>query len=135
MIKLFQFIIISFKVDVNSNPFEMINALVLVILTFMVLWIFCFYGGMVTEQFDSFKDHHCQCDWYLYPIEVQQSLVILLANAQKPAHIRGFGNVVCARDTFQKVVFWLNSFFFLFQIIFNFIYFHFRQLIKRFRIL
>lgn len=59
---------------------------------------------MVTNRFDLFDNELYQCDWYELPLEVQQLLVILMANTQKPATIRGYGNVVCSRKTFQKVI-------------------------------
>lgn len=70
----------------------------------MSFWIFCSCGGMVTNRFNTFDDElYQQCDWHVLPVEAQQLLVILIANTQKPATIRGYGNVVCSRKTFQEV--------------------------------
>ena len=53
--------------------------------------------------FDSFNDTFSQCDWYSFPIEIQQMLVIVMANAQQPVIIKGFANTLCARESFTKV--------------------------------
>lgn len=58
---------------------------------------------MVTNQFNFFNAKLGQCNWYSYSMEIQQMLVIFIAEAQRPTNIRGFGNRLCARDTFKRV--------------------------------
>lgn len=60
-------------------------------------------GEMVTKQFGLFNTMLGQCNWYLYPLKMQQMLVIFTLEVQQPTHIRGFGNRLCARDTFKRV--------------------------------
>lgn len=59
---------------------------------------------MVTNQFDLFYAKLCQCNWYLYPLKMQQMLVIFVSDAQRPTNIHGFGNL-CARGTFKRVIY------------------------------
>lgn len=58
---------------------------------------------MITAQFTAFKDEFGQCKWYLFPIEMQRMFVIVMANAQQPIILSGFGNVYCLREVFKKV--------------------------------
>lgn len=63
----------------------------------------CELGERTTAGFDSFNDTFFQCEWYLFPIELQQMLLIMIANAQQPVIIKGFANTLCARESFAKV--------------------------------
>lgn len=72
--------------------------------TFAFVLIFCELGEMVTSQFDAFNDALERCNWYSFPIEIQQMMIIVLANAQQPITIRAFGNIICTRETFKKVI-------------------------------
>lgn len=85
------------------HPIEMVNTLVRVLWSYTLFWIFCSCGGMVTTRFNTFDDELYQCQWYALPMEAQQLLMIFMANTQKPTTIRGYGNVVCSRRTFQRV--------------------------------
>lgn len=50
-----------------------------------------------------FKDVLDQCDWYLFPIEMQRMLIIVMSNTQQPTIIHAFGNAQCSREAFKKV--------------------------------
>lgn len=68
-----------------------------------VIFLYCELGEMVINQFNGFEKDLCQCKWYLFPIEIQQMLLIFVADAQHPISIRGYGNIVCTRDAFKSV--------------------------------
>lgn len=72
--------------------------------TFIFILMFCELGEMVCNQFEMFNDSLEQCNWYSLPIEMQQMMIIFMANAQQPTWISGFGNILCTRDTFKKVI-------------------------------
>ena len=65
-------------------------------------------GQNVSNQFNKLGDEIYKCDWYLFPHKLQRMLVIIMINAQEPVSIRGFGNVVCTRDSFKQVIFSRN---------------------------
>lgn len=68
---------------------------------------------MVITQFNRFYDELCQCDWYLYSMEMQKMYSIFLKNSQQPAIICGYANILCTREVFKKVcqtADWLNAF-------------------------
>lgn len=63
----------------------------------------CEFGECLTYHFDLFDDAISYCRWYLFPIGLQKKLVIVMANAQQLATLRGFGNTPCLRESFKKV--------------------------------
>lgn len=75
--------------------------------TFAFVLIFCELGDMVSSQFVVFNDSLERLNWYLFPIEMQKMMIIVMAKTQQPALLRGFGNIVCTRETFKKVIFTL----------------------------
>ena len=100
---LFYFPAFLIKSEHVSNPMELINTFVIVFWSFASIFFFCAFGEMVTHQFNVFDDELCQCDWYLFPIEMKRMMIIFMVNTQQPAIIQGFANTVCTREAFKKV--------------------------------
>lgn len=69
----------------------------------VILGIACNCGEMVSNRFEIIHDALCRCDWYLWPIDLQQIILIVLANTQRSTIVYGFGNVECSRESFKKV--------------------------------
>lgn len=72
--------------------------------TFAFVLIFCELGEMVSSQFVAFNGSLERCNWYLFPIDMQQLMITAITNAQQPIEIGAFGNIVCTRETFKKVI-------------------------------
>lgn len=88
----------------SSNPMEWLKPFFSMFWAFIFIGIFCEIGQQfVAEQFELFNDVLVQSNWYLFPIDVQQMVSVLMVNAQQPMYIRGFGNVICAREAFKSV--------------------------------
>lgn len=51
----------------------------------------------------ALNDAILQCDWYTFPIEIQQNLPIIIMGTRKPVVICGYGNILCTREAFQNV--------------------------------
>lgn len=83
---------------------ELLRILIMVFYSNALILCICECGEMITNQFNMFRNELDQTSWYLYPIEMQRMLVIVMANAQQPTIISGFGNAVCVRDSFKKVI-------------------------------
>lgn len=60
---------------------------------------------MVTNQFDAFNEELCEVHWYWFSIEIQKNFLVLILDSQQPVHIRGYGNIDCTRDAFERVNF------------------------------
>lgn len=58
---------------------------------------------MVTIQFRVFSMELCQCNWHLFPIDIQRMLLIFISHTQQPIFIRSYGNILCTREFFKQV--------------------------------
>lgn len=84
---------------------EISTPLIAIILSFSIIYFQCEFGESVTNQFQLFSDElYCQCDWYMFPIEMKKMYLIFLSYAQQRAHLRGYGNTICIRNTFKEVI-------------------------------
>lgn len=76
------------------------------ILIWAYLWIFCicFFGERVTNAFEDLEHTVYQCDWYLFPREIQKFVPTIMINVQQPVNIRIFGKFNCTLRTFKQVI-------------------------------
>lgn len=101
-----------FKSLNRSNLPELVTVLLVLIQIFALVCTVCLFGENVTTQFEKFKKTLCQCDWYLFPIELKQMYVVFVAFTQQTPKIHGYGNIACTRVTFKKVRFsilWISQ--------------------------
>lgn len=82
----------------------------------MWLFIYCFFGDQVTNQFESLGPSLYQCNWYFLRLDFLTLLPFTILSTQKLIHVRGFGNSSCTRETFKKVNLNLNNFINLFNL-------------------
>lgn len=69
------------------------------------MFVICELGERLSKKFADFNDALYQCDWYSFPIGMQQILLTMIMNAQEPVIMKGFANTLCARESFLKVFF------------------------------
>lgn len=74
-----------------------------VVWSFVAIFIFCQFGEMVIDRFEKFHSELWQCDWYACPGEIQRMYLMFMVNAQQPAVIKGYANILCTREMFKKV--------------------------------
>lgn len=86
------------------KPLDLITAVFLISWSLAIMFVICELGQRLTLKFEQFSDALYQCDWYSFPIEMQEMYVIMLMNAQQPVIIKGFANTLCARESFVKVI-------------------------------
>lgn len=91
--------------DGEAEPSEMIPTAIVAVSTTICLFAFCMFGENLAEQFDMLDVKLYQCDWFLFPIDIQRMLITLMSNTQQPAAIIGYGNIECTRETFKRVFF------------------------------
>lgn len=87
----------------ESDPAVLTNILVSVFWSFGYCAFFCEFGDMLIDQFESLDEKVYRSHWYAYPIEMQQMTLILMSSTQRLAPFRGYGNIICTRDTFKMV--------------------------------
>lgn len=83
---------------------ELFNILLKTSFAFGLIGMFCELCERIGDGFEEISDAVHNLDWYLYPLEVQRMLPIILHNAQQPVVLEAFGNVPFTRDTFKKVI-------------------------------
>lgn len=71
---------------------------------FFSVFFFCECGTILTAKFATFDYELWQCDWYLFPYEMQRILTLFMSNTQNPATLFSYGNFECTRDTFKRVI-------------------------------
>lgn len=69
----------------------------------LILFLLCNSGGFVTGAFGEI-DIYEQCDWYLFPRNVKRMLPIIITICQKRTVVQGFGNILCTRETYARVI-------------------------------
>lgn len=87
----------------NANRMELARISNLLLWSFILVFITCEFSEMVTERFECFNDAIDQCDWYLFPHDIQRMFLIVLANTQQSIFLQSFGNIPCSRDSFKRV--------------------------------
>ena len=71
--------------------------------TFVLIFACYDSGELMTNQFEIFDKQLCECNWYLFSIEMQRILVIFITITKQPTIIRCYGNIEITRETFKKV--------------------------------
>lgn len=85
------------------NPIEIVFMIVSMIWSFAANLICCNYGEYLVHRFDMVEQELYKSDWYLFPLEMQRMLIVVIPNLQHPTVIRGYGNVTCTRQTSKTV--------------------------------
>lgn len=83
---------------------EFVTPFTEMIWSFAMMAFYCEFSQMVCEECNLFNEELHQCDWYLFPIEMQQMYLIFLSDTQQLTIVRGYANILCTRDTFKKVI-------------------------------
>lgn len=91
------------------GPIELSSTLTILLVLFAYLYTFCELGEMVCKEFETFDNELNQCNWYAFPLKIQQIFIIFMVNTQQPTTVRGYGNILCTRETFKKVIFSLTT--------------------------
>lgn len=65
--------------------------------------LFCDLGEAVSNKFDELNDVLYRSEWNTFSIGVQRTLPIILMATQQKVVPRGFGNLICFRQSFKKV--------------------------------
>lgn len=66
-------------------------------------FLFCHFGGKVTQQFEDIGDAVYQLEWYRLPLNMQKNFQVVIALAQKRIYMRGYGDTRTTHSVFKKV--------------------------------
>lgn len=93
------------QLDPNANPIGLIRISVLMFWSLTIVFIACESGERMSLKFKRFNYALGQCNWYAFPIEMQQMFVTIMASSQSPTFIEAYGNILCTRESFKNVEF------------------------------
>lgn len=71
--------------------------------SFSILFITCELDQRINLAFVECSQMVEQLDWYLFPMNIQRMLPMILHFTQQPFEIICFGSKACNRDTFKSV--------------------------------
>lgn len=86
---------------------ELVISMDMTIWAFILIFIICELSERLTTRFNEIHNEILQCDWYIFPHDVQRILPIIMSGTQNPFLFTGIGNIVYTRDAFKRVC---NSF-------------------------
>lgn len=66
-------------------------------------FLFCHFGGNITQQFEEIGDAAYQLEWYRLPLDMQKDIRIVIAAAQKSIYMRGYGDTRSTYSVLTKV--------------------------------
>lgn len=68
------------------------------------LLLYCYYGKLATDSYEKTPSLVFEMDWYKQSYKVQQYLILMIANMQKPIYYHGFEVVKLDLETFVTVI-------------------------------
>lgn len=68
-----------------------------------IVFICCELGERLAIVYDQLDSNIGQFHWYLFPLEIQRLLPLIMINAQQPIILVCFGSISANRETFKKV--------------------------------
>lgn len=79
------------------------------LLLYLVSWplattyIACEIGEQLNTEFSNICELIDQLKWYLFPINVQKILPLIIISVQTPIDLECFGSISCSREVFNCV--------------------------------
>lgn len=68
-----------------------------------MVFIVCELGQRMTDAFEKIDISMDHLDWYLFPIEIQRQLPMIIVVAQQSVLLESFGSIGCTREVFKNV--------------------------------
>lgn len=85
-----------------ENPVSFVKMILLAFWSFIQIFILCELSERVNSQFSEVDIY--QSNWYEYPIHARRSIPTAIMNMNTSVVFKGFGNIECSRETFQRVI-------------------------------
>lgn len=82
---------------------RMYQSMVANMLIIVWLFIYCFFGQLITTKCAKVAEYAYGSAFYKYPLHLQMHTLFTLQRAQRPFYITGFTLAKCSLDSFTKV--------------------------------
>lgn len=67
-----------------------------------LLYYLCYSGSKIVTRFEDVSHEIYKISWYLLPLDMQKPLPTMIAFAQNPVYLQGYG-ICCTLGTFKEV--------------------------------
>lgn len=70
-----------------------------------LMWclLYCYFGNMASDRLSSIGNVVFATDWYNYPVNWQQIIVLITLRSRVPVYFKGLNVITCTLDVFGKV--------------------------------
>lgn len=93
----------QFAVTFQQGLFSLLIILHAIGLSFIVIFVFCFTGSLVTTSLLACSDYAYNVRWPEFPIKHQKFIPMILIEAQRPHYFDGFRFVALEYRTYVMV--------------------------------
>lgn len=67
------------------------------------IFIYCYFASKVSHSLQCLSDKVYQCLWYQMPVHIQNDLILVIGNLQRPYYFTGYKFIICSLETFLRV--------------------------------
>lgn len=67
------------------------------------LYLYCYYGKLVTDNYLLFADYAYEINWYKLSPDLQKIFILIISNSQQPLYYNGFGIMNLKLETLTGV--------------------------------
>lgn len=100
---LFFFNFSKFQSQIEDNSVAIVILFAEMFWSFAFVFIVCFLGQKVSDEFEEIKQEIHELHWYQFPIDMWQPLSFLIIGSQQRARLSVFGSISCDRKAFKNV--------------------------------
>lgn len=94
---------IWFFQHVQSLDYLLLQSIMTTLALILIIFIFCYYGNMVTWECHLVSISAYDTLWYLYPIQMQKHIILIMQRSQRPFLFTGFKITICSLQSFTNV--------------------------------
>lgn len=93
---------ISFQ-NFQHISYLLLQSIMTTIAILLIIFIFCYFGHMVTTECAMVADFVYNASWYRYPIYLQKSTLFIIARSQQPFYFTAYKMYKCTLQSFSSV--------------------------------
>lgn len=92
-----------FYFQASFDAFDIAFCLVRIFCASIWASLYCYYAAFTTQRISSTGDSVYKLIWFNYPLGIQKSLVLLIAQSHRPMDFTGLKIVHCSLEALGKV--------------------------------
>lgn len=99
------------QVSASNLSIQIYQAFGIGSLMILFLFLFCYFGEMVTDRSSKVSKAACMSLWYCYPLKLQRYLILTIGYSNMEFHFSGLSLMYCTMASFSGVSCNLFSFY------------------------